>query len=147
MSSMPWAQHNGGTSTYGGSPVSAAAGLATLITIVNENLVENAAVVGAHIKGRLEQMQARHLSMGDVRGVGMLMAVEFVTDRETKERISQEAAEYLYRELVTNGVLVASAAPIMRITPPLVMTRELADRALDIFDAAVGRMENQYRIG
>ncbi|MEV0611123.1 aspartate aminotransferase family protein [Polymorphospora rubra] len=147
MSSLPWAQHNGGTSTYGGSPVSAAAGLATLITIVNENLIENAAVVGAHIKGRLEEMQTRHQSMGDVRGKGMLMAVEFVTDRQTKERISQEAAEYLYRELVTNGILVASAAPIMRITPPLVMTQELADRALDIFDAAVGRMENQYRIG
>jgi 4-aminobutyrate aminotransferase / (S)-3-amino-2-methylpropionate transaminase / 5-aminovalerate transaminase len=147
MSSWPWAQHNGGTSTYGGSPVSAAAGLATLMTLAEEDLVTNAAVVGEHMKRRLQEMQLRHPSMGDVRGQGMLIAVEFVRDRDSKERISAEEAEQLYRELVTRGVLVSSAAPIMRITPPLVLSKEMADRGLELFDEAVTAMEQQFKIG
>lgn len=147
MSKFPWAQHNGGTSTYGGSPVSAAAGLATLMTLAEEGLVENAATVGDYMKTRLLDMQTRHPSMGDVRGQGMLIAVEFVVDRDTKERISADAAEFLYGELLARGLLVASAAPIMRITPPLVMSVELADRGLGLFDEALTVMEEEFRIG
>jgi len=147
MSRWPWAQPNGGTSTYGGSPVSAAAGLATLLALAEENLVENAALVGAHMKLRLQEMQARHACMGDVRGQGMLMAVEFVRDRDTKERISDHEAALLYRELVGRGVLVSSATAIMRITPPLVLGKALADRGLDIFDEALTAFENRVGIG
>jgi 4-aminobutyrate aminotransferase-like enzyme len=141
MSNWPWNQHAGGTSTFGGSPVSAAAALATLKVIKEENLIEKGANVGAHIKSRLIEMQKRHPSMGDVRGVGMLMAIEFVQDRETKTRITQEQAEMLYREVLNRGVLIASVGPIMRITPSLVLDLVLANTALDMIDQAITAFE------
>lgn len=141
MENWPWDQYNGGTSTFGGSPISAAAALATLKVIDEENLVEKGAEVGAHIKSRLVEMKNRHQVIGDVRGIGMLIAVEFVSNRETKQRIKQEDAERLYKLILRRGVLVASAAPIMRITPPLVISRALADRALDLIDEALTEFE------
>lgn len=147
MSVWPWAQPYGGTSTYGGSPLSATAGLVTLQTLVAERLVENAATVGAHMKQRLQAMQAWHPCIGDVRGEGLLIGVEFVQDRETKELITVDQAQTLYLELVRRGVLVSNAAPIVRVTPPLVLTRELADRGLDLFDEALGAFEAASGIG
>jgi 4-aminobutyrate aminotransferase-like enzyme len=141
MENWPWDQFNGGTSTFGGSPVSAAAALATLKVIEEEQLVEKGAEVGAHIKSRLTEMKNKYQVLGDVRGVGMLMAVELVKDRDTKERISQQDAENLYRMILKRGVMVASAAPIMRITPPLVLSKQLADRALDLIDEAFAEFE------
>lgn len=141
MENWPWDQYNGGTSTFGGSPISAAAALATLKVIEEEKLVEKGAEVGAHIKSRLLEMKNQHEIIGDVRGIGMLMAVEFVTNRETKQRIKQEDAETLYKMILSRGVLVASAAPIMRITPPLVISRLLADKALDLIDEALTEFE------
>jgi 4-aminobutyrate aminotransferase-like enzyme len=99
------------------------------------------------MKARLQEMQMRHPSMGDVRGQGMLMAIEFVRDRDSKERISGEEAEQLYHELVTRGVLVSSASPIMRVTPPLLLSKELADRGLDIFDEAITAFEHGHHLG
>lgn len=147
MSALPWSQANGATTTFGGSPVSAAAGLVTLMTLAEEGLVENAASVGTYMLDKLRQIQSRHPSMGDVRGQGLLIGVEFVRDRETKERIRPDEAESLYREFIGRGLLVASASPVIRITPPLVLSQQLADRGLEIFDAAVTRFESQARIG
>ena len=147
MQNWPWNQYNGGTSTFGGSPVSAAAALATLKVIKEENLVEHGAALGFYIKSRLLLLKDKHISIGDVRGVGMLMAIEFVQSRDTKERITQEQAEFLYREILKRGVLVASAAPIMRITPPLVLDEVLADRALDLIDEAISAFESKYHFG
>jgi 4-aminobutyrate aminotransferase len=86
-------------------------------------------------------MKNKYMVLGDVRGIGMLMAIELVQDRDTKERISQEDAEKLYRMILKRGVLVASAAPIMRITPPLVLSKVLADRAVDLIDDAFAEFE------
>ena len=147
MENWPWNQYNGGTSTFGGSPVSAAAALATLKVIKEEDLVEHGAALGFYIKSRLLLLKDKHISIGDVRGVGMLMAIEFVQSRDTKERITQEQAEFLYREILKRGVLVASAAPIMRITPPLVLDEVLADRALDLIDEAISAFESKYHFG
>jgi 4-aminobutyrate aminotransferase len=87
------------------------------------------------------EMKNKYQVLGDVRGIGMLMAIELVKDRETKERISQADAEKLYRMILKRGVLVASASPIMRITPPLVLSKVLADRALDLIDESFAEFE------
>jgi 4-aminobutyrate aminotransferase-like enzyme len=147
MSANPFSQPNGATTTFGGSPVSAAAGLITLKVVAEEGLVENAAVVGAHMKRRLQDMQTRHASMGDVRGAGLLIGVELVRDRDTKEPVAAEESAGLYRELVRRGVLVSGAGQVMRITPPLVLSRELADRGLDLFEEAVTAFETSVGIG
>jgi 4-aminobutyrate aminotransferase / (S)-3-amino-2-methylpropionate transaminase / 5-aminovalerate transaminase len=147
MSATPFSQPNGATTTFGGSPVSAAAGLITLQVLAEERLVENAAVVGAHMKRRLEQMQSRHPAMGDVRGVGLLIGVELVRDRDTKQPVTAEESAQLYLELVRRGVLVAGAGQILRITPPLVLDQQLADRGLDLFDEAMTAFETRVGIG
>jgi 4-aminobutyrate aminotransferase / (S)-3-amino-2-methylpropionate transaminase / 5-aminovalerate transaminase len=147
MSAAPFSQPNGATTTFGGSPVSAAAGLITLKVIAEEGLVENGAVVGAHMKRRLEEMQLRHPSLGDVRGVGMLIGIELVRDRDTKEPVSADESAQLYLELVRRGVLVSGAGPIMRITPPLVLDIALADRGLDLFEEALTVFETRVGLG
>ncbi len=145
MKVWPWAQYNGASTTFGGSPLSAVAGLLTLKAIVEEGMVENAARVGAHMKRRLKAIQERHETIGDVRGEGMLMGVEFVRDRRTKEPISAAEAEQLYLEVVRRGVLVSNAGQTLRITPPLVLSEELADRGLDLFEQAVSAFEAGLR--
>jgi 4-aminobutyrate aminotransferase-like enzyme len=145
MHVWPWAQHNGASTTFGGSPLSAAAGLLTLKAVVEEGMIERSAVVGAHMKQRLKAMQDRHDTIGDVRGEGMLIGVEFVRDRRTKEPISAEEAERLYGEVVRRGILVSNAGQILRVTPPLVLSHELADRGLDVFEQAVTAFETGLR--
>lgn len=147
LAAQPFSQLNGATTTFGGSPVSAAAGLITLKVIAEEGLVENGAVIGAHMKQRLEQMQLRHASLGDVRGVGMLIGIELVRDRDTKEPVTPEESAQLYLELVRRGVLVSGAGQIMRITPPLVLDQALADRGLDLFEEALTAFEARLGIG
>jgi 4-aminobutyrate aminotransferase/(S)-3-amino-2-methylpropionate transaminase len=90
-------------------------------------------------------MQDRHGTIGDVRGEGMLIGVEFVRDRHTKEPISAAEAEALYLEIVRHGILVSNASQIIRITPPLVLTQEMAERGLERFDQAVSAFEAGLR--
>jgi 4-aminobutyrate aminotransferase-like enzyme len=145
MQIWPWAQHAGASTTFGGSPLSAAAGVLTLKAIVEDNMVENAARVGAFMKQRLKTMQDRHDTIGDVRGEGMLIGVEFVRDRRTKEPISADEAERLYWEILRRGILLSNAGQILRITPPLVLSQELADRGLGLFEEAVTAFEASLR--
>jgi 4-aminobutyrate aminotransferase / (S)-3-amino-2-methylpropionate transaminase / 5-aminovalerate transaminase len=146
MKIWPWDQPNAGSTTFGGSPLSAAAGLLTLKTIVEERLVENAATVGTYMKDRFREMQSRRPSIGDVRGEGMLIGVEFVRDRATKSPIGAAECQALYQEIVRRGLLVASAGQVVRVTPPLVLTMELADRGLQIFEDAVAAFETRCGI-
>lgn len=143
VDSWPWAQHNGASTTFGGSPLSATAGLLTLAVIQEENLLDNASRVGGHLKNELERMQTRHESMGDVRGEGMLIGIEFVTDRGTKEAISKDDAERLYREVVSRGLLVSNVGAVMRITPPLGLTKDMADRGLALLEQGITAFESR----
>ncbi|HMD36844.1 MAG TPA: acetyl ornithine aminotransferase family protein [Vicinamibacterales bacterium] len=123
-------------STFGGNPVSCAAALAT-ITLLKEQLVANAATVGAHLLGGLRSLMDKHPLIGDVRGRGLMIGVELVRDRTTKERATDE------RDAVVNaafrrGLLVLGAGKnAVRFSPPLVLTRAEADTAVRIFDEAM----------
>jgi 4-aminobutyrate aminotransferase len=123
-------------STFGGNPVSCAAALAT-IRLLKEQLVANAAAVGAHLQSGLKSLMDRHRLIGDVRGRGLMIGVELVRDRATKERATGE------RDAVVNacfrrGLLVLGAGKnAIRFSPPLVLTRAEADTAIRIFDDAL----------
>jgi 4-aminobutyrate aminotransferase len=113
-------------STFGGNPVSAAAALAT-IELLETELVENAARVGAHMRTRMDSWPSRFACVGDVRGRGLMIGVELVKNRDTRER-APELRDAIVQRLFQRGVLVLEAgANTLRISPPLVITSDQAD--------------------
>jgi len=131
-------QYAFGHYTHEKNPVTARAGLTTIEIIEDEGLVENAATLGAHAIGRLEDMQSRHQSIGDVRGRGFLFGVELVKSREGKEPAIDLAEEVFYRCLDKGLSFKITMGNTLTFTPPLILTREQMDQALDIVDACVG---------
>jgi alanine-glyoxylate transaminase/(R)-3-amino-2-methylpropionate-pyruvate transaminase len=128
--------------TFGGNPVSTAAGLAVLDVIEQDHLQDNARVVGARLKRGLQRLAERHALVGDVRGLGLMLGVELVRNRTTKEPASTETLEALelLREL---GLLVGKgglAGNVLRIKPPLCITSQDADFAVDALDHALARI-------
>jgi alanine-glyoxylate transaminase/(R)-3-amino-2-methylpropionate-pyruvate transaminase len=128
--------------TFGGNPVSTAAGLAVLDVIEQEHLQDNARAIGARLKRGLQDLMQRHTLIGDVRGLGLMLGVELVRDRSTKEPASAETLEAL-EQLRELGVLVGKgglAGNVLRIKPPLCITAKDADFAVDALDYALGRI-------
>lgn len=128
--------------TFGGNAVSTAAGLAVLDVIEQDHLQDNARVVGARLKRGLQRLAERHALVGDVRGLGLMLGVELVRDRTSKEPASAETLEALelLREL---GVLVGKgglAGNVLRIKPPLCITSDDADFAVAALDHALTRI-------
>ena len=123
-------------SSTGGSPVSAAIGLAVLDLIQQNGLQENARVVGAHLKHRLETLGERHPLIGHVHGAGLYLGVEFVRDRVTLEPASAETAAICER-LLELGIIMQPTGDhqnVLKIKPPLVITRESVDYFADALD-------------
>lgn len=130
--------------TYGGNPVSMAAGLAVLEVIDEERLQENCRVVGGRLKAGLQELATRHRLIGDVRGMGLMLGVELVRDRGTKEPAREETLAVMEhtREL---GLLIGKGGltgNVLRIKPPMCITAEDADFALDVLDVALTRVES-----
>lgn len=133
--------------TFGGNPVAAAAGLATIEAIETENLRENARQVGAYLKSRLLEMQQRHPLIGEIRGMGLMLGMEFVRDRESREPAKDEAHDVaeLAKE---HGLLVGTSGIFgntIRLTPPLCFTKDDADFAADCLDQALAEVQARAR--
>jgi 4-aminobutyrate aminotransferase len=123
-------------STFGGNPVSCAAANAT-ITLLQDGLVANAAAVGAHLLDGLRALQTKHPLIGDVRGKGLMIGIELVRDRVTKERAIAER-NALVQAMFCRGVLVLGAGKnAIRLAPPLVLSLAQADQVLRIFDESL----------
>jgi len=133
-----WGAASHGT-TYGGNPISCAAALATLDVIREENLLENARAQGAYMLEALRELQAESPIVGDVRGVGMMIAVEFVKPGSDKEP-NPEAVRRILERALADGLLMYPCGhwtQTIRLIPPLTITREQVDEGLDIFRRAV----------
>jgi 4-aminobutyrate aminotransferase len=123
-------------STFGGNPVACAASLATL-RLLRDGLMANAERVGAHLLAGARALMAKHPLIGDVRGRGLMVGIELVRDRATKERATTER-DRVVKECFTRGLLVLGAGQnAIRLSPPLVLTTEQADTALAILDQAL----------
>jgi alanine-glyoxylate transaminase/(R)-3-amino-2-methylpropionate-pyruvate transaminase len=128
--------------TYGGNPVSMAAGLAVLEVIEEEGLQENSKVVGGRLKAGLRELATRHPLIGDVRGMGLMLGVELVKDRGTKEPAREEAIEVMER-LRALGILVGKGGlfgNVLRIKPPMCITAADVDFALDALDRVLSEI-------
>jgi 4-aminobutyrate aminotransferase len=128
-------------STFGGNPVSCAAALATL-DLVQHQFVSNAASVGALMLAKLRNMQEQHPTIGDVRGKGLMIGVEIVKDKVTKER-APELRSDVVQGCYKRGLLVLGCgANTLRFMPPLNTPVDVADEALGIFEEALAEAES-----
>ena len=131
-------------STFGGNPVSCAAALAT-IALLRGGIVKNAAEVGAHLMAGLKGLAEKHPLIGDVRGRGLMIGVELVRDRTTKERASDERDAVVSGAFARGLLILGAGKNAVRFSPPLVLTREQAAAAVRIFDAALTDVEKTRR--
>jgi 4-aminobutyrate aminotransferase-like enzyme len=122
--------------TFGGNPVAAAAGLAVLDVINDEGLLQNAREVGCHLMDGLREIGNRHIQIGDVRGAGLFIGLELVTDRDSKEP-APELAIMLINRLRQRGFLIGAAGPFgstLKIRPPLCFGTNHADMFITACD-------------
>ena len=136
------------TLTFSGHPVSAAAALKNIEIMENEGMVQNAAEVGAYFKEQLEGLEVDHPTVGDVRGIGMLIAVELVADRNTKAKFPPEAkiAARLNESFRKHGLIFRAGGDILSIGPPLCITREEVDEIVHAIDLSLWELEGALGI-
>jgi 4-aminobutyrate aminotransferase-like enzyme len=130
------------STTYGGNPMACAAGLATLEVMEEERILDNVNRVGAFLMERLRGMKERHPIVGDVRGRGLLLAVDLVKDRDSREPFA-EAGKRVYEKAFSKGLAWIPAGNILRLAPPLILTEELAAKAADIVEESIGETERE----
>ncbi|HZD79702.1 MAG TPA: 4-aminobutyrate--2-oxoglutarate transaminase [Actinomycetota bacterium] len=135
------AVHVGGLGgTYGGNPVAAAAALAVLDKIEREDLLERSRRLGASMLERLKDMRARNVVVGDVRGRGMMTAIELVADRQTKQPIDGPTGNAIVRACLEQGLVILKAGTydnVIRLLPPLTIEEGLLTEGLDILESAL----------
>ena len=138
---MDWAPGSH-ASTFGGNPVCIAAAMATLDVIERENLLRNASEVGNHMLKRMADWPSKHKLVGDVRGRGLMVGVEIVKDKKTKEYANAER-DRIVEHAFGRGILFLGCGPsTIRLAPPLVVTKDEADVAIETLEdaiAAVGK--------
>jgi 4-aminobutyrate aminotransferase-like enzyme len=130
------------SSTWGGNPVSSAAALAVLDAMEKEKLPQNALKIGEHMKSRFLEMKKRHRYLGDVRGKGLVMGLEFV-DPKDEWTPSPELTRRFIDDCAEQGLLLGKVGVygnVVRIAPPLVITIEEADMGLDIIESGLKRL-------
>ena len=137
--------HVGGLGgTYGGNPVAAAAALAVLDQIEREGLLERSRTLGERVLDRLREMQGRHEMIGEVRGRGMMSAIELVRDRGTKEPIDGPTGTAIVQRALSEGLVLLKAGTydnVLRLLPPLTIDEPLLDEGLQILEDALAAAE------
>ena len=134
--------------TFSGHPAAAAAALKNIEIIEDENLANNAASVGAYLREQLEGLKQDHPTVADVRGLGLINAVEVVSDRETRAMFPPDVA-FPYRMgdlMLKNGLLPTAGYSTISIAPPLCLTRSEADEIADALDLSLGEFESERGI-
>ncbi len=130
-------------STFGGNPVTSVAARATIEVIEEENLRENAHTVGAYFRGKLEELQQKYPLIGDVRGMGLMQALELVKDRQTKEP-APEATLQLMERARDNGLLIGKGGlygNVIRLSPMLNISKADVDEAIRLLDKSLASVE------
>jgi 4-aminobutyrate aminotransferase len=130
-------------STFGGNPVCCAAANATLDLIEENGLLDNAARIGARLLDGLRDLAQESYLIGDVRGIGLMIAVEMVKDKETKAPGKDEANDVVQAAFRRGLLLLPCGTSSIRFSPPLILTQKQADTALSIFADALAEVEGR----
>jgi len=127
--------------THEKNPVACAAALATIEYIEEHNLPEHAGKLGRYAKERMQAMMTDNPLIGDVRGLGLLMGMELVRDRASRERAADEAEAVMYSALSKGLSFKISMGNILTLTPPLTISRQEMDQALDILEQSLTEVQ------
>jgi 4-aminobutyrate aminotransferase len=137
---MSWKPGSHG-STFGGNPITAVSALATIEVIQKEGIMDQAAETGGYILDALAEIQTRHHTIGDIRGRGLMVGIEFVEDKGSKIR-NPLVRDRVIQSAFESGLLLIPCGPnSIRMTPPLNISRELTDEGLMIFEEALTAAE------
>jgi 4-aminobutyrate aminotransferase / (S)-3-amino-2-methylpropionate transaminase / 5-aminovalerate transaminase len=139
----PWSNRSGSSSSYGGNPLAAAAGAASLKVIEDENLVENSQRVGALMLRELETWVDRYSFVGCARGSGMFMAMELVSDKVAKTPLTGKVTDRIFHECVRRGLLTMAYSAHFRIQPPLTTDEATAMNGLAILKEVFDLVERE----
>jgi 4-aminobutyrate aminotransferase-like enzyme len=141
MAATPFSLPSASSSSYGGNPLAAAAALVTIQTILAEKLVENSERVGALLRNGLEEMATRHSAMANVRGKGLLIGFDLVSDREKNTLLAKEKCVEFFHGCLAEGLILMGYTARVRIHPPLLLSGEQAKAALVTIDAVLQRLD------
>ncbi len=142
IKAMPFAKASGGSTSFGGNPMACAAAMANIQALEEDNCIENASKVGAKMLERVGAMKDKHPLIGDVRGRGLLMTVELVKDRNTKEQAREEGKQ-IFLKMLNKGVLTITPGANLRFAPPLCISETLMNKAIDIFEESLTEVEKE----
>jgi 4-aminobutyrate aminotransferase/(S)-3-amino-2-methylpropionate transaminase len=141
MAAKPFSLPSASSSSYGGNPLAAAAALVTIQTILSDNLVENSAKVGRVLQEGFEKLAAKRRSIANVRGRGLLIGFDLVADQTSKALLPKERCIEFFKRGLAEGLIMMSYTPRVRVHPPLILTVEQAQSALEIIDRVLEQFE------
>lgn len=144
--SKPFANPSGSSSSYGGNPLAAAAAYSTVKTIIDEGLVENSARVGAFMLNKLMSFKEKFAFVGDVRGRGLLIGVELVKNKATKEKLDKQICKMIFQECLSRGLIVMGYNPDIRINPPLIIDEATAEEGIEILGEAFSHVADRINV-
>ncbi|HVN86522.1 MAG TPA: aspartate aminotransferase family protein [Candidatus Binatia bacterium] len=130
----PFSKPSSSSSSYGGNPLAATAALTTVETILDEDLIDNAERVGAFLLAELRRLQDKYEFIGDVRGAGLLLGVDLVKNRATKEPLARAVSEEVFLGALRRGLLLMGYFSRIRINPPLILSESEARDGIAILD-------------
>jgi len=140
---MSWGPGSHG-STFGGNPIAAISALATLEVIEQEDLLGRAKYTGQYIMDALAEIEARHPSIGDIRGRGLMIGIEFVKDKTSKVRAPVLRTSVIQKAFENGLLLLPCGSNSVRLTPPLNINRKLVDEGLQLFEQVLSEAEAEY---
>jgi 4-aminobutyrate aminotransferase-like enzyme len=142
-SAKPYGNPSGSSSSYGGNPLAAAAGLATLEILLKENVLENSRRVGNLMLDRFKTFQEKFGFVGEVRGRGLMIGLELVRDKKTKEPLGKDVCHKIFQECLRRGLISMAYASNVRIIPPLTIPEKTAMEGVDILEEVFSEVQRK----
>jgi 4-aminobutyrate aminotransferase-like enzyme len=138
---IPYSLPSGSSSSYGGNPLAAAAGLASLEIVLEEKLVENSRKVGEVLLKKFKTFEERFEFVGEARGRGLMIGIELVKNKESKERVDKAVCRRIFHDCMKRGLLSMTYTNPIRIIPPLTISEESAVQAAAILEEVFSEVQ------
>ena len=139
----PFGNPSGSSSSYGGNPLASTAAYITLKSIIDDGLVENSRKVGEFMMKKLNELKDKFPIIGEVRGKGLMIGIELVKEKDSKEKLDKKYTEMFFHECLKKGLIVMGYNPDIRIYPPLIVSEDIAEEGIDIMESAFSYVSDQ----